>query len=233
MARDGDTAQVHPYLFTTSMLALAMERGVCFVSGRATGVKRVDGRVTGVTYVSTGPGASGNEETLSATHVVLSAGAWSPSLIPNLPIKGTRAHSITIQTKPGVTIAPYALFTEIAYTAPNGKRVTSVSPEIYARPGGELYACGPGDDSALPGTVDDVQCDNAACESIQEQVSSISDELREGKVTMRQACFLPVVSTGGGPIIGEATKIAKGLIIAAGHTCWASPSVELCFSKHY
>ena len=28
---------------------------------------------------------------------------------------------------------------------------------------------------------------------------------------------------GGGPIIGEAKSIAKGLMIATGHTCWVSP----------
>lgn len=34
----------------------------------------------------------------------------------------------------------------------------------------------------------------------------------------KQACYLPLVSSGGGPIIGE-TGI-KGLILASGHTCW-------------
>lgn len=223
MAPDGDTAQVHPRLFTTSMLDLAQERGVRFVQGRATNIERTDGRVSGVAYVPTGPDATQDEvQTLPATYVVLSAGAWSPSLLPTLPIHGTRAHSITIQTKPSATIAPYALFTEIAYKAAGSNRPSSVSPEIYSRPNGEMYACGPGDSSPLPRTVDDVKCDVDACEAIRGQVTSISSEIREGEVTARQACFLPVVSTGGGPIIGEATKVAKGLIVAAGHTCWVS-----------
>jgi hypothetical protein len=53
-------------------------------------------------------------------------------------------------------------------------------------------------------------------------VSAISDELRAGEVEVRQACFLPVSSVGGGPIIGEVQKIAKGLFVATGHTCWVS-----------
>jgi glycine/D-amino acid oxidase-like deaminating enzyme len=213
MAKDGDTTQVHPALFTKSMLDLAVERGAKLILGRALSIERSGGSVSAVRYQ---PHDGSEAVSLPATHVVLSAGAWSPSLVPTLPIRGTRAHSITIQTQPEVKIAPYALFTEI--TLPGGGRVAT--PEIYARPDGELYACGPGDDCALPVTVDDVVCDADACESIHTQVGGISPAMRQGKVTARQACFLPIVSTGGGPVIGEATKIARNLIIATGHTCW-------------
>jgi len=83
-----------------------------------------------------------------------------------------------------------------------------------------VYSCGPGDSSRVPDTVDDVEVDAEACESIRAHVASISTELREGTVAKRQACFLPVVGSGGGPIVGEASTIAKGLVIATGHTCW-------------
>ncbi|KAL1748286.1 FAD dependent oxidoreductase [Schizophyllum fasciatum] len=215
MAATGHTAQVHPYLFTTSMMDLAREKGAQLVLGRATGVEQKAGHVTGVTYVDND---SGDTRSLPATHVVLSAGAWSPRIVDQLPITGTRAHSVTIYPQPDVTISPYVLFTEI--TLPVGSRTKLVSPEIYARPDNEVYACGPGDDSALPDTVDEVEADEEACESVRKHVASISAALREGKVDKRQACFLPIVSAGGGPIVGEATSIAKGLIIATGHTCW-------------
>ncbi|KAG1742975.1 FAD dependent oxidoreductase [Suillus occidentalis] len=213
MSGPDGTAQVHPYLFTTSMLDLAKEKGVQLVRGTAISVEQVNRHVTGVTYRDRSD--SSRIETLLATHVVLSAGAWSPSIIPSLPITATRAHSVTIHPKAGVTISPYVLFTDI--TLPHS---LSVSPEIYARPNNEVYACGPGDDSILPDNVDDVEVDLAACQSITNHVASISQELREGVVDKRQACFLPVVRTGGGPIIGEAENIAKGLYIATGHTCW-------------
>lgn len=213
MSGPDGTAQVHPYLFTTSMLDLAKEKGVQLVKGTAISVEQVNHHVTGVTYRDRSD--SGGIKTLPATHVVLSAGAWSPTIIPSLPIAATRAHSVTIHPKAGVTISPYVLFTEILLP-----HSLSASPEIYARPDNEVYVCGPGDDSILPGNVDDVEIDLAACQSIINQVASISQELREGAVDKRQACFLPVVRTGGGPIIGEADKIAKGLYIATGHTCW-------------
>ncbi|KAF9238106.1 FAD dependent oxidoreductase [Melanogaster broomeanus] len=205
-----ETAQVHPYLFTTSMMDLAAEEGATLLRGSATSIEREGGQVTGVRYKDPTDNTS---KVLPATHVILSSGAWSSSIIPALPISATRAHSITVRPRPDVTIAPYVLFTEIAL--PRGKIVTIVTPEIYARPDNEIYACGPGDDSKLPGDVDDVEVDQTAT------VASISPEFREGTIEKRQACFLPTVSGRlGGPIIGEARKIAKGIYIATGHTCW-------------
>lgn len=218
MASAGATAQVHPYLFTTSMLELAKEKGVKFVPGKATAidVDSTSRSVTGITY--TDP-ITGESNTIPATHVVLSAGVWSPHILPSLPIAGTRAHSITI--RPTDPISPYVLFTEILLASSgSSNRTIQVSPEIYARPDNEVYCCGPGDSTAVPETVDDVEVDQGACDSIREHVSSISKQLRDGQVEKRQACFLPVVSSGGGPIVGEANTLAKGLIIATGHTCW-------------
>lgn len=208
MAPAGDTAQVHPYLFTTSMLDLAKEQGVSFVAGKVTLINTHRGQITGVSYTT--PDAQEVLE-MPATHVIVCAGAWSPTIVPRLPISATRAHSITVQ--PLVDISPYVLFTEITLPSSSGK---VVSPEIYARPDSEIYICGPGDDSPLPATVEDVEVDEDACESIRIHASSISQEIRESKVDKRQACFLPL----GGPIIGAADKVAKGLYIATGHTCW-------------
>jgi glycine/D-amino acid oxidase-like deaminating enzyme len=226
MAPDGDTAQVHPFLFTTSMMDLATEKGAELVSGRVTSLNISDGKVTGVNLVRT---RSSQKEVLPATHIIIAAGAWSPSILQSLPISATRAHSVIIQTQPSVTIAPYVLFTEIAL--PDRRGVT-VSPEIYARPGNEVYACGPGDDSFLPKSVDDVLVDDVACDSIHKHVVSISPELRAGTVDKRQACFLPIVETGGGPIVGAAAKVAQGLFIATGHTCWVKRAFSSVFKLY-
>ncbi|KAF7969087.1 hypothetical protein HWV62_28334 [Athelia sp. TMB] len=213
MAPANDTAQVHPYLFTTSMLDLAKERGVQLTLGTATGIDRLGDKVTGVTYYPSEPNPQA-AVSIPATDVIVCAGAWSSRIVPKLPISATRAHSITIRPPPSITIAPYVLFTEIALSSSGNK---SVSPEIYARPDNEVYACGPGDDSSLPLNVDDVVVDQEACESIKQHVSSISQELQDGVVEKRQACFLPIVTTGGGPIIGA---MGPGVFVATGHTCW-------------
>lgn len=70
----------------------------------------------------------------------------------------------------------------------------------------------------LPSTADLVQCDSHRCQDIVDYISSISDELRTGEVTARQACYLPSVPGSSSPVIGE-TGI-KGMVVAAGHTCW-------------
>lgn len=213
MATDGATAQVHPYQFTTSMFELAKAKGLNYVNGRVTQISQEKGKVTGIQYLDQ---ETQETKTICATQVILSAGAWSPRILADLPIDATRAHSITIHPKDGVSISPYVLFTEISDPLSG----TSSSPEIYARPDNEVYACGPGDDCSLPDSVDDVVVDQAACHLIHKHVSSISKELREGEIDKQQACFLPVVCNGGGPIIDEATSIARGLFIGTGHTCW-------------
>jgi glycine/D-amino acid oxidase-like deaminating enzyme len=83
-----------------------------------------------------------------------------------------------------------------------------------------VYACGEGDHLIpLPTSTDLVQCDESRCQEIVEQVSSVSEELRDGEVTARQACYLPnVEGRGGGPLVGETS--VKGLLMGAGHTCW-------------
>ena len=220
-AGEGDTAQVHPYLFTTSMLELAKSKGVKLLLGAIAGPIAFDERnVTGVFYQSlTAP-----MEFVPATHAILCAGPWSPTILPFVPVKATRAHSIVIQPPPDVQISPHVLFTKI--NPPNGAGKPG-SPEIYARPNNEVYACGPEDKTALPYFVDHVKVDDAACESIFQHVASISPELRAGTVVKKQACFLATVKKGklGGPIVGPAPRMAKGYYIATGHTCWVSTSL--------
>ncbi|KAJ9641939.1 hypothetical protein H2201_004475 [Coniosporium apollinis] len=239
MGDPSTTAQVHPYQFTTSMASLAEEAGVKIVYGSATSIdKSADGSaVKSVTYSPKAPDtpndsnatanpSSGETKVLPATHVVLSAGPWTPTILPGAPISALRAHSVTIKAD----VSPYCLFTSITLPASTGKTGESrrkqrqstqtVTPEIYARPNNEIYACGEGDHLIpLPKSTDLVQVDESRCQDIVDYVSAISDELRDGEVTARQACYLPNVSRGSsGPIIGETS--VKGLLVATGHTCW-------------
>ena len=219
IAEDGDTAQVHPYLFTTSMLELAQSKGVKLCLGAIAGSIAFDmEKVTGVFYQS----LSAPMQLAPATHAILCAGPWTPTILPSIPVKATRVHSIVIRPPPDVQITPYALFTKIDLPgAINGKTAT---PEIYARPNNEVYSCGPEDKSPLPHVVDHVKADEAACDTIFQHVASISPQLRAGTVVKKQACFLPTVKKGklGGPIVGPAPRMANGYYIATGHTCWVS-----------
>ncbi|TID19921.1 fad dependent oxidoreductase [Venturia nashicola] len=227
MSEPGHTAQVHPYLFTKAMVELAEEKGVRVEYGSATSINTSkDGKeVESVSYRAK---EDGSPHILPATHVVLSAGPWTKQIWPKAPITATRAHSITI--RPSRPVSPYTLFTSITLpkefykssptpTRKLAKHGTTVTPEIYARPNNEVYACGDGDSTIpLPTTTELVQVDPQRCQDVVDYVCSISEELRYGEVTARQACYLPGVQGSDSPIIGEGS--VKGLVWAVGHTCW-------------
>ena len=219
------TAQVHPYLFTTSMAQLAESKGARVVLGSATKLNYDPNGVQSVTYVVKG---SEVEETAPANVVVLAAGPWTRSVYPSAPISALRAHSVTI--RPSRPVSAYALFTEITLPptrdddgrsrGKKSRKIKRASPEIYARPNNEVYACGEGDTLVpVPGSTDLVQVDDSRCQAIVDYVSAVSDELRDGEVTARQACYLPnVTGPTSGPLVGETG--VKGLLMATGHTCW-------------
>lgn len=225
MGTPDNTAQVHPYQFTTSMAQLAEEKGVNIVLGSVTDIDRSGGSVKSVTYKDK---ETSESHTIPSTDIIIAAGPWTRSIYPPAPISAMRAHSVTIKSK--TPISAYALFTEISLPPTFGRTDTfvkskrshskQVTPEIYARPGDEAYACGEGDTLVpLPKTTADVVTDQSRCQDIIDYVSSISDELRNGEVTARQACYLPNVQAAtGGPLIGPTG--VKGLLLAAGHTCW-------------
>ncbi|KAI9711894.1 MAG: hypothetical protein M1812_007048 [Candelaria pacifica] len=221
------TAQVHPFQFTTSMAELAREKGVDIRLGaQVTDIEIESEKVRSVSYRDK---KTGKEEKVEASDVVLSAGPWTKEVYSKAPISALRAHSVTV--KPSRPVSAYALFTEItlptdfgskneSVKSRRGKGTKQVTPEIYARPNNEVYACGEGDRFIpLPKTSDLVQVDEERCQDIVDYISSISDEMKDGEVTARQACYLPEVSgSARGPLVGETG--VKGLFMAAGHSCW-------------
>ena len=215
MGDPSTTAQVHPYQFTTSMASLAEEKGVKVIIGSVTSIDHADDCVKSVAYTDS---ESQESKTVPATDVVIAAGPWTRNVWPTAPIAAWRAHSVTV--RPSRPISAYAVFTEISLPSSGTFRAKRVSPEIYARPNNEAYACGEGDTLVpLPSTTAEVETDPKRCQDIIDHVSSISDELRDGEVLVRQACYLPnVQGAASGPLIGPTG--VKGLFMAAGHTCW-------------
>lgn len=222
MGTPSTTAQVHPYQFTTSMADLAVEAGAKVILGSVQNFEKDANGVKSITYEDK---SSRSSHTIPATDIILAAGPWTKMVYPQAPIEAMRAHSVVIKAD----VTPYAIFSEIDLPKDFGrtgggdvkrrKHGLTVSPEMYARPDGTVYACGEGDTLIpLPKSSDLVVCDEDRCQDIVDYVSSISTPMREGEVLAKQACYLPSVSLGGGPLIGE-TGI-KGLFMATGHTCW-------------
>lgn len=149
MGTPATTAQVHPYQFTTSMADLAVEAGAKVVLGRVTAMDYVgDHGIRGVTYEDK---ATRHIHTLPATDVIVAAGPWTSHVFPEAPVEAQRAHSVVITA----AVSPYAIFSEIDlpkdFGRPGGGDVKkrrhglTVSPEMYARPDGTVYACGESD----------------------------------------------------------------------------------------
>lgn len=215
------TAQVHPYKFTHYLLLKAMETGaVDLLLGKVTQLHfNDDCAASGISYVPTvdGPDEQILQKPLDlmdVNQVVLCMGPWTSRLLPDCPISGLRAHSITIKPSTG-TVSPYAIFTELK-VAPT----KYFSPEIYARKD-EVYVCGEGDTLVeLPETSDAVEVVKEKCDELYHYVSKLSPNLSKGHILKRQACYLPVlnVPTSSGPLIGETN--VEGLYIASGHSCW-------------
>jgi len=215
MAPKGETAQVHPRLFTRAIAEEASNNGVEIIIGKATKILTSGKQVTGVIYTTS---TTSTPITLPASIVILAAGPWTPTIYSTVPISALRAHSVVI--RPSQPIPGHAIFTNISLKAPTARKAQTVTPEIYPRPDGTIYACGSGDTEVrLPDTSAAVVVDESRVDTLLEHVHAASEALKDGEVLARQACYLPNVNQKKqGPIIGETS--VKGLLIAAGHTCW-------------
>lgn len=220
------TAQVQPYRFTNFLLKRAVEDAkgaVELILGKVTKILYLmeTGVATGVVYEPTSAKLTQTQTeptsalTLKGDHMVLSVGPWTSKILPDCPILGLRAHSITIAPYKDRTVSPYAIFTEFK-TGP----MSYTSPEIYARKD-EVFVCGEGDSAVdVPETTDDVEVVKSKCDELFHQVGRMSPMLRRGRILKRQACYLPVldVPLSSGPLIGETN--VENLFLCLGHSCW-------------
>lgn len=218
------TAQVQPYRFTNFILKKAVEEAngaIELILGKVTKILYLmeTGVATGITYEPTSVKTTQTETsklvTLKGDQIMLSVGPWTSKILPDCPISGLRAHSITIAPYKDQTVSPYAIFTEFKMGPLN-----YTSPEIYARKD-EVFVCGEGDSAVdVPETTDDVEVVKSKCDELFKLVGKMSPMLRRGRILKRQACYLPVldVPLSSGPLIGETN--VENLFLCLGHSCW-------------
>ncbi|KAL6700961.1 FAD dependent oxidoreductase [Trichoderma pleuroticola] len=223
-----ETAQVHPYHFTTSIAELAQKGGTNIrTNTKVTRLITTKTSVEGVEFVDRTTNEAG--KITDVTDIIVAAGPWTGRVLPRSKVEGLRAHSVVYD----VDVSAYAVFTDIElppdyipeHRAKMGQKRQHkgrVDPEIYARPFGEAYACGEPDSVVpLPETADQVQFDEAYCDDIISYFATVSPVLAAAPIKAKQACYLPRHIRFGqesGPLIGP--TVTPGLWVAAGHTCW-------------
>jgi len=196
------TAQVDPARFTAALVRAAEARGATLRLGVAEGVLRRRGAARGVTV---------GGDLVEADAVVLAMGPWTGAIDLPLPrIQGLKGYSVTLAA---AGVPAHALFVD--YRTADGRRL---EPEIFPRPGGEVYVCGMADPAPLPDSPDAVDVSEAACAVLARAAGRVSTQLAAAQITRRQACYRPVTDDGL-PLIGAVPGVA-GAFVATGHGPW-------------
>lgn len=157
-------------------------------------------------------------------------------------VQGMKANSVVVQSPTPDAVTAHALFLD--YSTVDGSRL---EPEVYPRPGGDVYVCGvsedpdfppdaPEDVSPSPGAAEtlcrvaevvaplalgqgDVSSSGTSCTGVGEAAAGRAGAERGGaSIQAVQACLLPL-SPDGVPLIGPVPGV-QGLYVATGHSCW-------------
>ncbi|KAL0350722.1 UNVERIFIED_CONTAM: putative oxidoreductase TDA3 [Sesamum radiatum] len=206
------TAQVHPQLFTKTLLSKAVEEyGLKVVIGKLERVEVAEGEAKAVIL----EGGGG----IDADAVVLALGPWTAklSLLSSLfRVYGLKAHSIVVEPKDPDSITPHALF--LSYYPAHGGQ--PMDPEVYPRPTGEVYICGMSAEAEVPDDPEQVMPIPESIQVLKTVARNVSCQLAEGeaRVKAEQACILPCTDDSL-PVIGEVHGV-KGCYVATGHSCW-------------
>lgn len=188
------TAIVEPRAFTTGLM-------------RASGAEVKRGTVIGL---ADGGVALEGGETVPADTVVIAMGPWSN--FEGLPsVFGLKGHSLVFRT--GDAIPAEALFLE--YREASGEVLT---PEIFPRADGTVWACAVSSTARLPRDPAEVAADAGAHARLEALCRSLAPALAEAPIVAKQACFRPVTEDGL-PLIGRVPGI-DGVYVATGHSVW-------------
>jgi glycine/D-amino acid oxidase-like deaminating enzyme len=139
-------------------------------------------------------------------------------------VRGLKGYSVTLA---GADVPPHALFVD--YRTADGR---ALEPEIFPRPGGEVYVCGMADPAPLPESPDAVLVSEAACATLARAAGRVSTALAGARIARRQACYRPVTDDGL-PLIGRVPGL-PGAYVATGHGPWGilnAPATGLALAE--
>ncbi len=195
------TAIVEPRAFTTGLMRAAEALGAEVKRGTVAGLAK-----GGVTL--------DGGEVIEGDAVVIAMGPWSilaSRWLPLPTVYGFKGHSLVFRT--GDAIPAEALFLE--YEEASGEVLT---PEVFPRADGTVWACAISSTARLPLDPADVGPDAGAHARLEALCRSLSPTLAAAPIVARQACFRPVVEDGL-PLIGRVAGV-ENAYVATGHSVW-------------
>jgi glycine/D-amino acid oxidase-like deaminating enzyme len=151
----------------------------------------------------------GTNLSLPCDNVVIAAGPWtgplSKSLLPTpIPITPYAGHSVVL--RPSAKVTEDCLFMTL-------NTQHSSYPEIFPRPGGEIYIGGVNDNLALPPTPEDVVLQERDLKKLRD----IADEIfTDYTIEKEQLCFRPMTESAT-PFISPVPEVS-GAYVGAGHS---------------
>ena len=151
---------------------------------------------------------------VAADAAVIAMGPWSilaARWLPLPPVAGLKGYSVVLA--PRRPVPAQALFVE--FESGSGERT---SPEIVARAGGEVWACGQSSDDPLPVDPAQVSVDETKCREIARICAALSSRLDGARVVRTQACYRPICADAM-PLLGAVPDV-PGAWVATGHNCW-------------
>ncbi|KAF5677534.1 FAD dependent oxidoreductase [Fusarium heterosporum] len=183
-----------------------------------------------LSYVRIGYTDCSSETNIPATRVLVCAGAWTPSVLEsmfpgsyiNIPIVGLAGHSLVVQNPAPIGDTFHSVYSNM----------DTYSPEIYARPNGQIWLGGLNASIRLPPLATSAKPIETSLEKLKDLAKQIietdGDEL---EVVRTGLCFRPV-SERGTPYItriedvdlrqGYRTRKGSdgGVYVATGHGPW-------------
>ena len=201
------TALLEPRAFTTGLMRAAGANGAELRHGTVTGLMRSASGAIGGVMLEGG-------ETVEGDGVVIAMGPWSilaSRWLPLPAVYGFKGHSLVFRT--GDAVPAEALFLE--YEEAGGETLT---PEIFARADGTVWACAVSSTASLPVDPADITGDAGAHERLEALCRAVSPALAAAPIVARQACFRPVTEDGL-PLIGAVPGVANAWV-ATGHSVW-------------
>jgi len=226
-----------PLRLSQFLLSQCLERGVqLHHPARAISVsKDMHDELSSIRIASTD---SSHEMDIPCTHLIITAGAWSPkvfqTLFPDakikLPISSLAGHSLVVHS-PRWTCEDEKRGCHAVFTTDEA----GYSPEIFSRAGGEIYIAGLNSSSIpLPALATESKIDEAAVKQLQttlKRLLCLLSDVDDLEVIRKGLCFRPVTNRGT-PILGRIPDKALGggmctmgggdggVFLAAGHGPW-------------